>query len=197
MVCRPFLSAEFPKYFMRLNILVTVLILILILSNGVFTGVGFYLGKNYCEDGIFMERYNRSLIGGTLFYFLPAVVCIVLYTLVGRVVRNMKQEQERNKQLTVIFFLSCMLWLLLWLPERVFGIYFEHSNPKEYSDFLIVFCSVHLTSTLLFSLIQPLLMILSYKPLLEPILTARSKIKNFFTSSCGQGFDIANFFANR
>ena len=183
-VCKPFISnqPEFLKYQLRGNVILTVLPF-LVLTIHVVAVVYRYDGswnmQQLCYAGFFWDTTYRATIGGAIFFYVPVMVCAVLYVFVGKSLMAMTTMEDRNRQLTTIFMTSCVLWFLFWLPERIMYLYYENMS----STFLLgksklfhFFLNRNDFFTHFFSLLQPIVIVLSYRPLHEPIVNLYNKV---------------------
>ena len=132
-----------------------------------------------CELGLLEHNPKvRRVFNGLVFWFLPAVVCFILYARVGTTLRSMVTRRGRNRLLTILFLVSCLAWFIFWLPEHlVFATLdvelFLLSNPKAGTGFAVFY----LYFSLLFSATQPLVLIVCYRPLWKPILGLIKKLE--------------------
>ena len=196
-VCRPIdgKSEEFLKRQSMAFVLLTAvasaifsgeLVFILIKVMPEVHGTQFNLSNfDTCEYVIFSTPKIRSIISGIVLFLLPALCCSVLYTKVATDLRKMISQREPNKQLTIPFMVSCILWVVFWLPEKLFNLL---DSPFAYLGILGKFYSVfHLTYlyiTLLFSAIQPLFIILLYRPISEKLREEISNCKERLSQCC-------------
>ena len=181
-VCRPFVANRrvFSKYQLWGNIIITAIPVLLIIPHAVVVFYRYNPVLNFrqiCYAGFFVEPLYRASLGGTLFFYLPVTICGVLYIFVGRSLLNMTTMEARNRQLTIIFMFSCLLWFLFWLPERIMYHYYEtietvYGRSKTFHFFM----NKRDFITKLFSLIQPVIIVLSYRPLQEPIANLCKKL---------------------
>ena len=131
-----------------------------------------------CELGLLeFDPKVRRVFNGIVFWFLPVAVCFILYVRVGTKLRSMLTRRGRNKVLTILFLVSCLAWFFFWLPEHLVFTTLDMealylSNPKTSTGFVVFY----LYFSLLFSASQPLILIVCYRPLWEPVVGLFDKI---------------------
>ena len=62
---------------------------------------------------------REALLDIIIFFVIPALSTIFMYLCVGLKLRKAISNQERNRDLTIAFFLSCVSWVVLWLPKMI------------------------------------------------------------------------------
>ena len=194
-VCYPFIAngRRFSRHVFRGNVIITILPFLLIIPSvarviylQVFHPNTFFM-RNVCYSGIFWSDSLRVLIGGAIFFILPVTFCAVLYFFVGRRLFQMTTMQTRNRQLTILFMVSCLLWVVLWLPEKIMVYYYQ--NLDNMNDLLGKSQAFHFFFnrqdffTRIFSITQPLILVFCYRPLHQPILSFFKKLRE----KCGCG----------
>ena len=178
-VIKPFTAnaPNFSKYVLWGNIAITIIPLLVMVPNvvAVVKSPSSYLGQT-CYAGMFGNETKRIRIGSVVFFGVPALLCLVLYIIIGRGLLRMRTMQKRNRQLTIIFMVSCLLWFVFWLPERFLHFYMGVEGDEvdlsfylDRSKVFFFFYSERELFSMFFSLVQPVFIILSYKPLREPI----------------------------
>ena len=69
-------------------------------------------------------KYLAIIIDEILLFVLPAMITVAIYVVTARTLltRNGAQRtNKRDKQLTLIFGISCILWVIFWMPSSVFA----------------------------------------------------------------------------
>ena len=188
-VCKPFVANQptFSKYILWGNIAITVIPLLLMIPNIITV---LYLRHDgrflepICYAGMFVLGEYRNLFGSIIFFGVPALVCVVLYIFIGRALLKMRTMEARNRCLTLIFMVSCLLWFLFWLPDRFLNFYWSRNiTVNDMSDvlargkFYFFFITRRDVFTRLFSLCQPVVVILSYRSFKEPLVTFYKKVR--------------------
>ena len=182
-VCFPFQAnkPEFSKYQLIANVVITGLPLLVVTADAVFIAYGYESAVSrfdFCYAGFFLNEDRRDLIGGIVFFMVPVAVSFCLYFAIGRGLMKMTTMQERNTQLTILFMVTCMLWLVFWLPERILSIYFHQTETLiGASKMFYITLSLKDFFTLFFSIIQPAILLLCYRPVQEPIVNLYKKIR--------------------
>ena len=182
-VCKPFIAnrPEFRKYQLLGNAILTILPFLILTIHAVAViyryDAGWYL-RQLCYAGFFWDTTYRATIGGAIFFYIPVMVCAVLYVFVGKSLMKMTTMEARNRQLTRIFMASCILWFVFWLPERVMHFYYENNKSLlGKSKLFHFFLNRNDFFTHFFSLLQPVVIVLSYRPLQEPFTKFYYKIR--------------------
>ena len=192
-VCKPFdvNSQRFEKVEKIITIIITVLPVVFLTPELAFIiyqsvpfqhGIWDGLNRSSCEFGLLeINRRIRWIVNSVIFFFIPATACFVLYIKVVIELRKMLTQVERNRELTILFMISCFAWIVCWLPEGVGNLVLPPTDPdfNEKVAFWI-FRQFYSNLTLLFSAVQPILLILSYRPIKEPIAVLFSKIYTLF-----------------
>ena len=73
---------------------------------------------------------NESICEAFLFFLAPATVTCVLYASVGFKLAKVSSNQSRNRDLTIAFLISCLLWIVLWLP-RIIKVFLQALLPPQ------------------------------------------------------------------
>ena len=189
MVCKPFdvNSQQFTKMKKTISILITILPVVFLAPEFAFVifrsipfqyGIWDGLNRSSCEFGLLeINRRIRWIVNSIIFFFIPATACFVLYIKVVIELRKMLTQVERNRELTILFMISCFAWIVCWLLEGVGNIVLP-ATGADINDKVVFWIFRHFYSnlTLLFSAVQPILLILSYRPLKEPIAALFSRI---------------------
>ena len=181
-VCKPFVSnrPDFRKYQLRGNAILTTLPLMVLtihVAAVVYRYDGSWFLRQVCYAGFFWDARYRVTIGGAIFFYIPVMICAILYVFVGKSLMALTTMESRNRQLTRIFMASCILWFVFWLPERVMHFYYENNKSLlGKSKLFHFFLNRNDFFTHFFSLLQPVVIVLSYRPLQEPIVNLYNKV---------------------
>ena len=133
-VCHPIFSKtlNFHKLQKYANIIITAASWGLILCNACYVGFHFEpyrtLDFEICEMSFYADERQKALIEGTVLFLVPVTACLVLYTFVGVRLWKMTSMQSRNRQLSVLFLCSCVVWIIFWAPPVVFKLSISHSE---------------------------------------------------------------------
>ena len=65
------------------------------------------------------NRTVRGVTDGIVFILLPALACVGLYTYVAVALWKQKSNVKRNRQLSILFMASCLVWIVLCLPLKM------------------------------------------------------------------------------
>ena len=134
-VCHPVFSKtqKFLKLQKYANITITALSWGLIFCNTCYVGFHFEpyktLDFEICEMSYYQSERQKALVEGSVLFLVPATACLVLYTFVGVRLWKMTSMQRRNRQLTVLFLSSCVVWIVFWLPPVVFKLTISDTDP--------------------------------------------------------------------
>ena len=184
-VCKPHLSIgeSFSKRLMQSNYFITALTLSIIVVGGIAAAVSFAItGQQMsCIAFDFLSDRWMAIVLGIFSFYIPAPVCTFLYLRVGIQLWKTTSQQERNRQLTVLFTISCFLWILFYLPTKVVSIYEKTTFDAEYVVtrtifFYLIINFAHVLNQL-FSTTQPFIIICCYRPLSDPLLNLVSKLR--------------------
>ena len=184
-VCKPHLPLDerFYKRLVKSNCIITALTLLFILAGGVVIAVRFAsTGKSSSCVGLYGSNDRWPVIvHDTFSFYIPAPVCTFLYICVGIKLWKTSSRRKRNRQLTVLFMLSCFLWIVFWLPTKVFFTYTQRTMGVEYlaSRSIAFFTLVKFSHVFaqLFSTTQPFVIICCYRPLSQPLLKLVLKLR--------------------
>ena len=79
----------------------------------------------------------ESLIKGDaiILFFIPAAITSTLYIFVGIKLAKSKTKRVRNRDLTIAFLLSCLLWIFFWLPNEVMKVLDSFSAVARVNEF--------------------------------------------------------------
>ena len=175
-VCHPVFSKQpvFAKVRKFINILITIFTLVAIITNASYVAYHFEpydpLKTGICGQTFFKSDRQKSLVEGIAFFLIPAAACLILYTFVGRNLWKTSAMQKRNRQLTVLFLCSCLIWVLFWTPEKLFGFLIQNeSDFMRRGKLFFVFLRLRFSVVHLFSMIQPIVLVSCYRPLFEPL----------------------------
>ena len=182
-VCKPFVSnrPEFRTYQLWGNVILTILPCFILTIHVVavvyvyrYNATGYL--RQVCYSGFFWNTTYRATIGGAIFFYIPVMICAVLYVFVGKSLMAMTTMEARNRQLSIIFMTSCVLWFLFWLPERIMKQYYANNESiLGKSKLFHFFFNRHNFFTQIFSFLQPVVILISYRPLQEPIINFYKK----------------------
>ena len=100
----------------------TVSVMILILCASIPTFVTNYDPED-CDKSFYADFITRYIFDGFILFATPAIICLVLYTLVGIRLWKVRQNASRNRNLTIAFLTTTMLWILLWSPRFSIVVY--------------------------------------------------------------------------
>ena len=129
-VCKPFKVNEIlttrNKYLsvFFLNLLLVASSTREILCRNVFSA---FFNRTIREYMCF-EDVNESIWEAFLFFLAPSIITCVLYASVGFKLAKVSSNQSRNRDLTIAFLISCLLWIVLWLP-RIIKVFLQALLP--------------------------------------------------------------------
>ena len=124
LVCHPTTAKQYLTNRARKYICITLTILILsLISWSAKSTFVIYFDMYHCDKSFYNDFVTRYVVDGILFFLLPALICVVLYSLVGFRLKKVRQNANRNKNLTVAFLLTSLLWTVLWLPNYAVFVY--------------------------------------------------------------------------
>lgn len=134
----------------------------------------------YCIKYYILSKLKPFEMG--IFYFLPAVVAVVLYVFVIQRLLKMQSHVERNKNLTICFLVTCIFWIILWLPESIgafanmYGVTLQ--NVNSFFLFLCILAGSDLR--ILYSAVNPIIFMFICKPFSKPLRSIAEKIGSLF-----------------
>ena len=175
-VCHPVFSKQpvFAKVRKYINIFITLLTMAAIITNAGYVAYHFEpyspLKIGVCGQSFFKTDRQKALVEGVAFFFTPAAVCLVLYSFVGRKLWKTTTMQKRNRQLTALFLCSCVMWVVFWTPEKIFG--FLSNDDSRFTSrgkYFYIFLRLRFTIIHFFSMIQPIILVFCYRPPFEPL----------------------------
>ena len=138
-----------------------------------------------CKRGVIKDVTSLYIVYGGLCFILPATICCFLYAKVIIGLKKMAAQRERNRQLTILFIITCFLWIVFWTPEKIHRLYVEPSGEiLSMGVIKPLLNQFHNLITLSFSAVQPIILTLSYRPFYETIVANSRKVKSLFLSLC-------------
>ena len=112
------------KYYKVTGILSFVTTIALSLISATVTIVRRHIDKTerslYCSTAFFGNDRIRAIIEELVLFLIPAIVCICLYIPTGLQLWKLQTQTKRNQQLTILFCVSCALWIALGIPKALF-----------------------------------------------------------------------------
>ena len=124
-----------------------------------------------------MPDILRLLIYELAYFLIPAIVCLTCYVKVVSTLKTSQSMSKKAKQLTLIFFVSWLVWVILWSPLFVVNVYRAIFDVGGISiitgmkyDFLInrIFVDADLIRCS-FSAVNPFVFLLAAKPFQEKL----------------------------
>ena len=157
---------------------------------------------NECTPYYYSSTRVQGIVESTIFLFIPAFICVVLYSQVGVALWHSVSMQARNRQLTILFIISCVTWILLWVPSKVFYILYDswEFDLKSYEiltkrshGYFIIQGFYHCVY-LAFSALNPIIFILCCTPTQQPLKSFAQRLRGVFRcfSLCEQKREIPN-----
>ena len=112
------------KYYKVTGILSFVTTIALSLISATVTIVRRHIDKTeisvYCSAAFFGNHRIRAIIEELVLFVIPAIVCICFYIPTGLKMWKLQTQTKRNRQLTILFSVSCALWIALGIPKALF-----------------------------------------------------------------------------
>ena len=160
----------------------------------IFAAIGRTLIENQLYGDVFDcdgrsfygDRRVRGIADGIIFVLVPALICTVMYLSVAIELWKRQANRKRNRQLSILFMLSCLAWIVLCLPLKIIDIYQgglhikfnEATLPKFFQLSRANFLAPILIQVLypLFSTINPLIFIACCVPTQQPMKIVIQKI---------------------
>ena len=129
----------------RFRIISCSVLLVVTLGPSLVAAYISFIRRNFtfCLQGFYGGVKIRFRVDNSLYFFLPALVSLVLYFRVGLTLMNSRAQRSRNRSLTQAFLVSTLLWIILWLPQTLFlelfyGLSFEEISKMGYTYFIAV-----------------------------------------------------------
>ena len=117
LVCKPFQAEQIltKKNKLAVSFLFTLLICVASMRHFVCHELAFtYFRGKLCYDWKIEE-----ICEAVIFFIVPAAATSVLYFFVGVKLADSRSHRDRNRDLGTAFLLSCVLWIVLWIPKIV------------------------------------------------------------------------------
>ena len=122
-----------------------------------------------------------------IFLFLvPASICVVLYYKVAKTLKARRRNDDVNRRLNIGFTVTCAAWILFWIPSEI--LHFVYYLWSAYWQFFrssgIPNPSIRLNNMayhlkLMYSMANPLILLLISPPFQAPVKNATKKFKTY------------------
>ena len=136
------------------------------------------------KENCYGNRFVDAIIESVVFFAIPAVATIALYSLIGRKLKTVQANQDRNRDLTRAFAVSCFLWVVTWIPLIIVDVIFDFYY--QFRIGLLMYTKTFLESmdlcydlALFCSVINPFLFIFITKDFQGPLKKVWDCLKSF------------------
>ena len=144
---------------------------------------------------LFVDRRNAKVsLDWIIFMVIPAVASGYFYIRISKVLLNRELDTERNRNLSIAFGVSWLIWILLWSPNYVLMLM---KKPKftelSFGYSLYKYATVSKSFVqLLYSQINPFLLLVVLKPFRVSFKNTVRKIVMVERDKKGQGSKAVN-----
>ena len=179
-VCRGVDAATILSRNRHLGFCITTSVLVVIVSVSEFLREFAFLKDS--NNGAFPPSVMTTLrVSGILVFFVPAIICIVLYIRIGLTLKDMISNQDQNRRLNIAFAVTCTLWIVLWSPDAVLTLilnltYAGFNVPNQYVLMYMQPIASYCVKSI-YSSLNPIVFLLISPPFQAPILEKFKQIK--------------------